>query len=76
MDINFLKRLANSTKGNYYSIENYNGLKNQIERLTVVSSKDKLSNAEIDLWSNEWIMLIIIILFAVEWIVRKREGML
>jgi len=76
MDINFLRQLAASNNGEYYPIDNYSGLKEKIEKLYSSVSKDKTSVSEIDFRSNEWIMLIIICLFAFEWFIRKRTGML
>jgi hypothetical protein len=76
MNEDFLRLLAGSTNGSYYSIGNYSGLIKQLEYLKMSASKDKLSSREIDFRSNEWIMLLIICLFAVEWFIRKRLGMI
>jgi len=40
------------------------------------SSKEKIDTKEYSLWSNEFLMIAIILLFGIEWFVRKREGML
>lgn len=76
MDINFLKLLASSTNGKYFSIENIDELKAELNKLNSSASKEKLSSREIDFRSNEWILLLIICLFALEWFTRKRSGML
>ena len=76
MNINLLKLLASSTKGKYYDIKDYDELMKKIETLNSSSVKEKIYTSEIDIWSNEWIMLIIICLFATEWFIRKRSGML
>jgi hypothetical protein len=76
MDEDFLKLLAASTNGKYYPVENYSGLIKQLDNLNMSASKDKLYSSEIDSRSNEWIMLLIICLFAVEWFIRKRSGMI
>jgi hypothetical protein len=40
------------------------------------ASKEKLIISEIRLWSDEWLLIIVILLFATEWFIRKRAGML
>jgi hypothetical protein len=32
--------------------------------------------SDINLWSNEWLLMIAIFLFGLEWFLRKRSGML
>jgi hypothetical protein len=76
MDEDLLKLLAVSTNGKYYRVENHSGLIKQLDNLNMSASKDKLYSSEIDFRSNEWIMLMIICLFAVEWFIRKRSGMI
>ncbi len=76
MDENFLKLLATSTNGKYFLSEDIDELKEELERMKANSSSNKILESEIDFRSNEWIMLIIICLFAVEWFIRKRSGML
>lgn len=76
MNLVFLKKLASVSGGKYYPIENYTGLLEEINTINVNASKDRASSKEIRLWSYEWIMVIIICLFAVEWFIRKRSGML
>lgn len=76
MNLIFLKKLASISGGKYYPIDNYTGLHEEIKTINVNSSKDRNSFEEVRLWSNEWIMVIIICLFAIEWFIRKRSGML
>ena len=76
MNVEYLKLLANSTSGNYYSIESYKGLTDKLKRLNQTLSKEKVSSSEYQLWSYEWVLLFIILLFALEWFIRKRSGMI
>ncbi len=76
MRVEFLKLLSNSTNGSYYSVENCNGLKEKLRKLNQFSSKEKISKSEYQLWANEWILIAIIFLFAMEWFIRKRAGMI
>ncbi len=76
MRTDFLKLLANSSGGYYYTLENHTGLKDKLTRLNLNSSKEKISKNEYQLWSNEWVLIFIILLFAAEWFIRKRAGMI
>ncbi|MDQ7815498.1 MAG: CARDB domain-containing protein [Melioribacteraceae bacterium] len=76
MNLGFLKKLAGISGGKYYPIDSYDSLIADINMINMKASKDKTSFNEIGLWSNKWIMVLIICLFAVEWFVRKRVGML
>jgi hypothetical protein len=40
------------------------------------SLRDKIVTSDITLWSDEWLMVIAIFLFSLEWFLRKRAGML
>ena len=76
MRTDFLRLLANSSGGYYYNIENIAGLKSKLRRMNLNSSKEKIDKNEYQLWSNEWVLFFIIILFATEWFIRKRAGMI
>ncbi len=76
MNYDFLNQLANLTKGKYFNADNYQQLFQILNDRTSKSVKEKLNTSEIRLWSNEWLMIIAIILFALEWFFRKRWGML
>ena len=75
-DAEFLSLLANQTKGKYYNVSNYKELFDLLKKLRDESSKEKITVNEINLWSNNWIMALVIILFGAEWFLRKRSGML
>jgi hypothetical protein len=72
----FLKSLAKSTDGEYYSIGNYSGLIKKLKDINRVSTKENITKNELQLWSNKWMLLIIIFLLAAEWFLRKRTGMI
>ena len=72
----FLKQLANSSNGQYYWIDNTIPLKKRLEEITLNSAKIKRVKNECRIWSNQWAMIIVVILFCVEWLIRKRTGML
>ncbi len=76
MNYSFLSLLANQTGGKFYYNSHYNNLYPVLKELNKKSSKNKIEVSDISLWSNEWLLTIVIFLFALEWFFRKRAGML
>jgi len=76
MNYNLLNLIANETNGKFYTPGNYKEIFNRINELTKNSGKEKITTSEINLWSDEWLLVIAIILFSLEWFLRKRIGML
>lgn len=76
MDFEFLNSLANISGGEYFNASEVNQLFPLLLELNKKSSKEKIDTEEFSLWSNEFLMIAIILLFGIEWFVRKREGML
>ncbi len=76
MRADFLQLLANHSNGRYYAIDDYKNLLQRLKDLNKESAKEKVTKSEFQLWSDEWVLLLIIFLFAVEWFVRKRSGMI
>lgn len=76
MDYLLLNILANNTGGEFYFPDNYAALLSKLNELKTNSSKEKLITSEISLWSNPWMLIVSIFLFACEWFIRKRSGML
>lgn len=73
---NFLKLLSNTTNGKYYFNNDYKDVFERINQTNKRFNKEKIEVSEINLWSNEILLIILILLFALEWFLRKREGML
>jgi hypothetical protein len=76
MNYEFLKSLSTQTGGEFFSPSNLSQLFQVLKKITNNSSKEKLETSEVNLWSNEWLMGIAILLFGFEWFLRKRFGML
>ncbi|MEJ2617201.1 MAG: hypothetical protein P8Z35_19780 [Ignavibacteriaceae bacterium] len=76
MNYSFLSSLANETGGKFFDTSDDSQLFSIIKNLNKKASKEKTIVSEIKLWSNEWLMAIAILLFALEWFFRKRAGML
>ena len=76
MNYEFLNLLANQTKGQYFNADRYEDLLKILRDINTKSSKEKMITSELRLWSDEWLLIIVILLFATEWFIRKRAGML
>ncbi|PIW99920.1 MAG: hypothetical protein COZ80_02990 [Ignavibacteria bacterium CG_4_8_14_3_um_filter_37_9] len=75
MNSDLLKLLAKETKGKFF----YNSTGNLINILKEISKntgKSKIEVKEYRLWSSDLLLALIIFLFAAEWFIRKREGLL
>ena len=75
MDYEYLNLLANETNGKYFNAVDYKQAFNEIEKVNENSVKEKIITSEINLWSDEWLIIIAIFLFSLEWFLRKRAGM-
>ena len=76
MNYSLLKLIADESGGEFYSPENYKSVITKIGELNRISSKEKILKSEITLWSDTWMLIAAIILFSLEWFIRKRSGML
>ena len=76
MNYELLKSLASVTGGEYFSSSEYEKLFPILNRLSKSAVKEKTEISEINLWSSEWLLAIVIFLLGFEWFFRKRFGML
>jgi len=76
MNYEFLNLLATQTNGKYFNSDQYEELLNYLNKMNASASKERFITSEIRLWSDEWLLIIVIFLFASEWFIRKRSGML
>jgi len=67
-----LKKLAEITRGGFYHWDDKTALINQINK----KSKDEIIHSRVILYKNKIIFFILLILLTVEWILRRRLGML
>lgn len=76
MNIDLLKRLAQLSGGKYYSINEYKDLFTELNKIHINRTKISQSIKQYELWNNSGMIIILICLFAFEWFIRKRVGML
>ena len=76
MNYQFLNLLSNDTGGEFFFTNDYSALIKKLNELKEKSSKEKVVTSEINLWSDTWMLVIAVLLFSLEWFIRKRNGML
>ena len=76
MNYPLLNLMAKDSGGEFYFSDDYSPILNKLRELRINSSKEKMVASEITLWSDTWMLVIAILLFALEWFIRKRSGML
>lgn len=76
MDYEFLNLLALETGGEYFDPSETDELINVLNKLSSNAINEKFVTSEISVWSNEWLLMLTILIFAIEWFIRKRSGML
>ena len=76
LDDEYLKLMSKLTGGNYYPIDRSDELHNKLEQINRSQTIVKTERKGYKLWSSEIFLVILIALFALEWLIRKKEGML
>lgn len=76
MNPDILRLLAYRTGGLFFVAESLGGLGAALDTARGFASRDMQSVLEIDLWNWRFTLIGIICLLAVEWFLRKRNGML
>ena len=76
MDKQLLEQLADRTGGHYFNIADAGQLANDITTAVKLAPKEIVLASEIELWNWQYLAAIVIVLFGIEWFLRKRSGML
>jgi hypothetical protein len=76
MNYEFLSSLARQTGGKFFTYNKYSQLFDILNKINKESAKEKINVSEINLWSDEWLLGLTILIFSIEWFIRKRSGML
>jgi hypothetical protein len=71
-----LQQIAASTGGRYYDAPSIAALPHDIAALPGFRPREAVRSSEIELWNRSWMLALVILLFASEWLLRKRNGML
>jgi hypothetical protein len=76
MNTSLLRELAFRTSGKYYSPENIKELVTDIASLQSFKARDIRRATAYEIWNWQYTLACIVLLFGMEWFIRKRSGML
>jgi hypothetical protein len=76
MNKQLLQQISAHTGGRYYESSEFDSLPQDVAGLPNFKPRDISKSAEIEIWNSYWMLVIIIFVFAMEWFLRKRNGML
>ncbi len=75
MNANLLRNISTVSGGKFYLPENAQSFRKDLENSGRYKPKAITIRSDIDLWNNPWLLAIAVVLFAIEWFIRKRSGM-
>jgi hypothetical protein len=75
MNYEFLSELSKRTNGKIFSPDDFNLYLKTLEELNNKTSSIKTVGSQIKLWSSEILLILAIILFSVEWFIRKQSSL-
>jgi hypothetical protein len=76
MNAELLRALATRTGGRFYTARETGTLVDDIRRGSGFQPRSVETEREFALWSSPWVLAAAIIAFVIEWLIRKRSGML
>jgi len=71
-----LKSISKNTNGMYFTISDKEKYIQLIREKNKNNKTEKIIKSEISLWSDSWFLIIIVLLFSIEWFIRKRLNMM
>lgn len=71
-----LEGLSSRTGGVYFDVGGMEGLADRIRGVAGFQPVELVQRSDVDLWSNPWMLGLVVLLFSTEWFLRKRAGML
>lgn len=71
-----LQQIAAKTGGKYYDTDSLETLPKDIASLPNFKPRELIQSNDIELWNFKWTLALIVLLFALEWFLRKRNGMI
>ena len=76
MNADILKQIAYKTGGDFYTINNFNKVLEKIKNDANFIPAEVTHKSEFQLWNIYYILILLILLLAIEWFIRKKSGML
>jgi hypothetical protein len=71
-----LQQIAARTGGKYYEANDLRRLPEDVAALQNFRPRDVSVAEQFELWNRSWMLSVVLALFALEWLVRKRNGMI
>jgi hypothetical protein len=71
-----LEQIAAQTGGRYYDNNHLSSLDHDVTTMENFKPHDIRRSAEIEIWNSRWMLALVFFVFALEWFLRKRNGML
>ncbi len=75
MNKSFLEQLSYRTGGKYYDVNDAYKVAEEMGKEVSFSSKELVHSRDVELWNWKYLAAIIILIFGIEWFIRKRSGM-
>ncbi len=76
MNKQLLEQIAYRTGGRYYDLKDAGSVDGDLSASVKLEPKELVEASEVELWNWKYLAGIVIFLFALEWFMRKRSGML
>ncbi|MGD0589316.1 MAG: vWA domain-containing protein [Bacteroidota bacterium] len=76
MNKSLLQQIAAQTGGRYYESNEFSSLLHDVTSLPNFKTREVSKSAEIEIWNSHWMLALVIFVFALEWFLRKQNGML
>ncbi|VAX26381.1 hypothetical protein MNBD_IGNAVI01-1919 [hydrothermal vent metagenome] len=73
---NYLKLISNITSGKSFVISDYKNIFSDLNFNYNTKVVTESISKEYNIWNNEWVLALIIVLFSIEWFLRKQKGLL
>ena len=71
-----LEGLSSRTGGAYAHAADLHGLSARVRAVPGFESVEDIQRSDVEVWNNPWALGLAILLFSIEWFLRKRAGML
>ncbi len=76
MNISTLRQIADVSGGKYYSVAEFEKLIDAVSVLQTMKPQEHTAHSEFELWNLSSVLSVIVLIFSVEWFLRKKSGML
>jgi hypothetical protein len=76
MNKQLLQQIAVHTGGKYYESNEFVTLSHDIAHLPQFKPRDVRMSVEYELWNSRWMLTLVLLIFSLEWFLRKWNGML